>query len=340
MILPKEGLQYNFYMKRIAIVRLSALGDIINSTIVLQLIKKHYPNVQIEWVCEEAFAPILLNHPDLHAVHTIALKRIKKEKNFTLLKATIHKLRSLGTYDLIIDMQGLLKSAVTARFIGRNIHGYDKESAREGIAALFYGSHSHISYNENIIRRNCRLVSEALNFPFNEQDIRDKKPAFAIGQRPGFLAENKPNIALVIGASWPSKIYPKAHYVSLCNMLSANIIVVWGSEAERIEADWIAEHADNASVAPKLSLSELTSFIAHTDLTIGSDTGPTHLAWALNRPSITLFGPTTPRMIYETPINLPIESDSVVDIDHIDKNDFSIQTIDPAIIAASAKELL
>ncbi len=328
------------YMKRIALVRLTALGDIINSVIVLQLIKKHYPDVQIEWICEEAFAPILFNHPGLHAVHTVAIKRIKKEKNFSLLKETIQKLRDLGTYDLIIDMQGLLKSAITARFIGKNIHGYDRASAREGIAALLYQTHSHIPYNENIIRRNCRLVAEALNFTVTDQDIRDKKPVFAIGQRPVFLSPDKPNIALVIGASWPSKIYPKEHYAALCKKLDAHFIILWGNETERKDASWIAAHAENAYLAPKLSLSELTAFIAHTDLTIGSDTGPTHLAWALNRPSITLFGPTTPRMIFETAINLAIESDSTVDINHIDKNDFSIRNIDLTKIAATAKELL
>jgi len=327
-------------MKRIALVRLTALGDIINTAIVLQLIKKYYPDAQIEWICEEAFAPILYDHPDLYAVHSVAIKRIKKEKNLSLLNETIHKLRSLEKYDLIIDMQGLLKSAITARFIGKNIHGYDRTSAREGVASLFYRTHSSIPYDENIIRRNCRLVAEALNIKFTDQNILDKKPLFSIGKRPNFLAINKPNIALVIGASWPSKIYPKEQYAVLCKMIDANFFVVWGSDTERKEADWIVAQSKNVSTAPKLSLSELTTFIGHMDLTIGSDTGPTHLAWALNRPSITLFGPTTPRMIYETAINIPVESNSIVDIHRIDKNDFSIQKISPATIADVAKGLL
>jgi heptosyltransferase-1 len=89
-----------------------------------------------------------------------------------------------------------------------------------------------------------------------------------------------------------------------------------------------------------MPLSTLVSFIDHCALTIGNDTGPTHIAWAMNRPSITLFGPTTERMIYPTPINIGIKSPSEVDIFHINRNDFSINQIDPHLIAAKAKELL
>jgi len=326
--------------QRIAIVRLSALGDIINSTVVLQFIKKHCHEAQIEWICEEAFAPLIQDHPDLHAVHTLSLKRLKKERSFSLLKRMITALRALGPYDSIIDMQGLLKSALTARLIGKNIHGYDRDSAREGIAAMFYQTHSHIGYSENIIRRNCMLVGQALDFTVSDQEILTKKATFPLGKRPHFLTKNMPNIALVIGASWPSKIYPKEQYAALCQMVNAHFLVLWGSEKEYEDAVWIAKHAANASVTPQLNLSELTSFIAHVDLSVGSDTGPTHLAWALNRPSITLFGPTSPRMIFETPINLAIESDSLVDITHIDKNDFSIRDIVPERIAKSMKGLL
>lgn len=325
---------------RIALVRLSALGDIINTTVVLQLIKKHYPAAHLEWITEEAFAPLLQNHPDLHAVHTVPLKRIKKEKNFTLLMQTVRKLRRLGPYEQIIDMQGLLKSALTARLVGKNVHGYDRASAREGLASLFYSTSSAIPYAENIIRRNCRLVAEALGFTVSDREILEKKPTLFIPERPTFLPTGKKSVAIVVGASWPSKQYPKELWTALCDLLDAHIILIWGSEHEHADAQWIAEHATRASVAPRLTLEQLTALIAHTDLTIGNDTGPTHLAWALNRPSITLFGPTTPRMMFETPVNIAIESDSDVDITRINKNDFSIRHIDPQAIADAAEELL
>ena len=324
---------------RIALVRLSALGDIVNTTVVLQFIKKHYPDARIEWITEEVFASLLEDHPSLHAVHTVNIKRIKKEKSLPLLRETVKKLRSLGPYDLIIDMQGLLKSAITARLLGKNVHGYDWSSARESMASLFYRTGSHIPYAENIIRRNCTLVAEALNFAISDDEILNKRPALPRGVRPGFLPQGT-NVACVIGASWPSKQYPREQFARVCDLLGVNCILIWGSEQEHADALWIAEHSEYARVAPKLTLAKLRDLIAHVDLTIGNDTGPTHMAWALNRPSITLFGPTTPRMIFETPENIAIESGSRVDINRIDKNDFSIREIDPSIIADRAKELL
>ena len=325
---------------RIALVRLSALGDIVNSTIVLQLIKIHYPDAKIEWFTEEAFAPLIQDHPLLDKVHIVPIKRIKKEKNFTLLKETITYLKNLGDFDSIIDMQGLIKSAVVARFIGKNIHGFDSNSTRESLASLFYTSTSAIAYEENIIRRNCDVVGDALGFSISDDDILHKKALFKLQVPPKSLGIKK-NIAIVIGASWPSKVYPKEQIVALCKSLhGTDCHIIWGSDDEYSNALWIAKHCDNAFVAPKMNLIELINFIGHCELTIGNDTGPTHMAWAMNRASITLFGPTSSRMIYETPINLALESDITVDVRHIDKNDFSISTISPDLIAKKVEELL
>jgi heptosyltransferase-1 len=324
---------------RIALVRLSALGDIVNSAIVLQFIKKSYPHAQIEWFCEEAFIPLIANHPLLQKVHSIPLKRIKKNRDFSLLKQTIKHLRSVGEFDVIIDMQGLIKSAITARLIGKNVHGFDKHSTRESLASVFYTSQSAIAYEENIVRRNCRVVSDALHLSVTDNDILEKRPLFERKNRPESLDGDK-NIAIIVGASWPSKIYPKEHVIRLCQSLHVRCHIIWGNDAERDEASSIASACVNAVLAPKMDLKMLVNFIAHCDLTIGNDTGPTHMAWAMNRPSITLFGPTSHRMIFETPINIAMESHTPVDVRRIDKNDFSIASIPPERIAKKAKELL
>ena len=326
---------------RIALVRLTALGDIINGTIVLQLIKKHYKNAQIEWFCEEAFASILEHHPLLEKVHSVPIKRIKKRKDLALLRSSVNTLKAGESFDLIIDMQGLLKSAVVARLIGKNIHGFDKDSARESVASWFYKSSSNIPYENNVIRRNIDLVAEALNFSVSNEEIFEKAPCFASQKKPSFLAQERQNIAMVIGASWPSKEYPKEKFAELCfGLEEVQCILIWGSEREYEYAEYIAERASNAIIAPKLSLRELTATIEHCDLVIGNDTGPTHLAWAMNRPSITLFGPTNTRMIYETAINLACESESHVDINHINKQDFSIHDIAVDTICNKAVKLL
>ncbi|HEX5670799.1 MAG TPA: lipopolysaccharide heptosyltransferase I [Sulfuricurvum sp.] len=321
---------------RIAIVRLSALGDIVNTAVVLQIIRHHYPDALIDWFVEEAFAPVLQSHPLLNEVIPIPLKKIKKEKNLSLLYATIKALRSREKYDHIIDAQGLLKSAVVAAFLRGPVHGFDQHSAREAIASWFYKTTSNIPYDMNIIKRNVMIITQALNIPYSDDLIEHKSPVFPSGLVP----QIEKKIALVIGASWPSKCYPKEHFAALCDLLPYPCYLVWGSVQEYDDACWIAQHSDNAIVTEKMSLQELVAFISHCDLTIGNDTGPTHMAWAMNRPSITLFGPTNERMIYPTSINIGIKSPSEVDIYHINRNDFSICFIEPQHIADKATALL
>ncbi|MFH0710909.1 MAG: lipopolysaccharide heptosyltransferase I [Pseudomonadota bacterium] len=320
---------------RIAIVRLSALGDIVNTAVVLKIIHSYYPDALIDWFVEEAFAPILLNHPLIHEVIPVPLKRLKKNKSFSLLKEMIHTLKSRERYDHIIDAQGLLKSAIVASFLPGNVHGFDKQSARESIASWFYATASSIPYEISVIRRNVMVITEALNIPYSDVLIEQKTPVF---DTPAASHEKK--IALVIGASWQSKCYPKEHFALLCDLLPYPCHLVWGSAGEYEDAVWIQEHSKNAIVTPKMSLKELVDFIANCMLTIGNDTGPTHIAWAMNKASITLFGPTNERMIYPTSINIGIKSPSKVDVFHINRNDFSISQIDPHLIATKAKELL
>jgi len=329
----------NKEIKNIAIVRLSALGDIINSAVVLQFIKKKYPNAVIDWITEEVFADALNAHPDIQNVHTINLKQLKREKSFQLLKQNISKLRTLGKYDLIIDIQGLIKSAIVARIIGKSTHGFDKDSTRESLATFFYKTTSHINYEENVVKRNCFVVADALGFSITDEMILNKEAIFPITKNFELLS-NKKSIALIIGASWESKIYPKELVAKVCNQLKEQSYIIWGNENEKMQAEWICQNCDYATLAPPLKLNELISFISQMDLVIGNDTGPTHIAWAQNIPSITLLGPTTTRMIYETPQNIGIKSPSEVNIMKINKNDFSIKEIPYETIVQKAKELL
>ena len=330
---------------RIAIVRLSALGDIINSALILQFIKQAHPNARIEWICEEAFAPIIKGHPALDAVHTVAIKRAKKTRSLSLLFQTISMLRSLGTFDVIIDLQGLLKSALVARFIGKNIYGFDKNSIREALACKFYQSHAHIPYEENSIWRTVVLINAALGLNITKEMVNAKQPALFYKEEEkitqGLLRSGQKNIAFVIGASWPSKTYPKENFIQLANRLDGNIILVWGSPAEKADAEAIALESPNTKLAPKLSLPQLVALIDSVDLVIGNDTGPTHIAWAMNRPSITLFGPTPAhKMMWEDGKHIAIESDSTVDPLKLDRSDMSIKDISPQLICDTAKELL
>ncbi len=334
---------YNNTMKKeinhIAIVRLSALGDIVNASVVLQYIKQFYPNIKIDWITEEVFAPLLDKHPLINDVITLNLKKFKKDKSLTLLQEQIQKLKETPEYDLVIDMQGLIKSSLVAKFAGEKRHGFDKHSTRESLAAFFYTSTSHIAYEENVIKRNCFVVSDPLEFEISSDMLLTKQRVFPF-TKTFTLSKEKKNIALVIGASWESKIYPIELLADVCNGLKEQFYIIWGSEAEKKMAHKLSSLTPFTQLAPKMTLDELVSYISSMDLVIGNDTGPTHMAWAQNIPSITLFGPTNTRMIYETTQNIGIKSPSKVDILKINKNDFSIKEIPPQIVIEKAKELL
>ncbi len=329
---------------KIAIVKLSALGDIVHTMVVLQFIKKNLPNSTIDWIVEEGFKAILENNPDINTIHTVNIKKAKKNKSFKLLFQEFGKLRKLPKYDVVIDAQGLIKSAIVARLIPARKHfGFDKVSLREAFAAKFYTDTCHINYSENIIKRNTFVISSALEFDISHVDILDKSPFLYSNFKDTAppVESHKSNIAFIPGASFKSKIYPVEKYIQLANKLDANIIILWGNAEERLMAEQIQSGSKNVSVSKQLTLDELKSIIAKIDLVIGGDTGPTHIAWALNVPSIILFGSTPGyRNTYATNINHVIESSSKVDPYKIDKNDYSIKDIEVSGIALKVKELL
>lgn len=331
-------------MKRIAIIKLSAMGDIIHAMVALQYIKKQYPNLQIDWFVESTFAPILENNPDINQIIKLDLKSIKKDKKEIINQIKLIKKYEKNSYDLVIDAQGLIKSAIVSFFLGKNRVGFSKNSTREKLASFFYTKRVDIAYDKNAIERNVKILSQALNFEITKDDILNKKPFLFYKNENEvmyeYLSKDKKNVLFVIGASWPSKMYSKEKFAKIINNLDENCLITWGNEAEKDIADFIA-NISKAKVLPKLDLNSLKAIMSKVDLVIGNDTGPTHMAWALNIPSITLFGNTPGyRNTYITNTNKIIESKSIVNPFKLDRNDFSIKEIDKNEIINTAKRLL
>jgi len=329
---------------KIAIVKLSALGDIVHSMIVLQFIKKHYPKSEIDWFVEKRFREILENNPHIDQVRQINLKSAKESKSFFFFWKELRKIRKLSKYDLVIDMQGLIKSALVARMIPSDTTlGFDKDSSRESLAAILIDQKYKIDYAENVIVRNLNLVSYALKFSFDKEELLSKEVYLYPSQKFTFnhIISSKKNILLILGSSYPAKSYSIKKFAELTKQIDANFLTIWGNEKERIIANEIKQLSFTVEVLEELSLNVLISLISQVDLVIGPDTGPTHMAWALNIPSITLFGPTPGyRNTYVTSINKIIESNSDVDPNKIDKRDYSINNIKVSDISKLAHKLL
>lgn len=315
---------------KIAIVKLSALGDIVHAAIVLQFIKKHYPNAHITWLVDARFASLLKDHPLIDELVVLPLKESFK-KSYKIIK-------TLGKFDKIIDLQGLFKSAVVAKLLGKEIYGFSRESVKEKIAARLYRHKFKIDYNENIIIRNLSLVGYALNFSFNRDEILKKSPCFEICKK--FKNESdKKRVLIAAFASEESKIYDK--FKDVIRLLDGcEIYLCYGSDSEKAKAETIIS-GTKAKLLEKLSIKDMIDFIASCDLVIGNDSGLTHLAWAVNRPSITLFGNRpSHRNAYVTDKNLVVDMGKQIDARSIDKNDFCIREIYPETVANFAKRLL
>lgn len=316
---------------RIAIVKLSALGDIVHAMVVLQYIKKNIPDIVIDWYVEQKFSDILINNPHIDNIFELNLKnnKIGFLKEYKKLK----KLSS-NNYDLVIDLQGLIKSAIVSKILCKNVIGFDKNSLRESLASIFYTKSFSIAYEKNVINRNIELISKALDLEI--PNLQEKKPFLFTKSKLNI----KPTLLIIVGSSWPSKIYPKEHFIKIINSLHVDTFVSWGNQTEEEDAKYICNNT-NAQLLPKLTIDELKDIVLNSSLVIGADSGPTHMAWAMNIPSITIFGPTpSQRNTLQTQINLTIDCKKEIDANCLDKNDFCIQKIDPKDIIEKAKKLL
>ena len=316
----------------------------------IQFIRKHIANAHISWFCDARFEQIARLLAGVDEVVALPLKDKKFLKSFEILR------QKQGQFDIIIDLQGLLKSALVSRSLGKNIFGFDRFSAKEGLASIFYTHKYSCNYDKNIILRNLELCAFALNFSFDEKEILAKEPCFLKNSRipdknsripsDESRISNKnsriPNKKILIApfASESSKCY--AHFASVIKGAKefAQCFLVAGSEPEREKATKLA--SSGATLLAPLDLAQILEFMDTCDLIIGNDSGITHLAWAQNYATITLFGNRSgARNAFATPKNLIIQATPKHEIDafHIDKSDFCINDIDPAQIIAKAKGL-
>lgn len=330
---------------KVAVVKLTSLGDIIQSMVVVQFIKEIRPDISLDWFVDESFKQVVELNPQINDVHTVSLREVKKNKLLFFRELLKIKKYSRFQYDLVMDMQGLIKSAFVGFFLSNKRFGFDKNSAREKLATFFYTHSIFCPPEENTILRYFQLMEKTFNININRKQILKKKPYLffnsqdEVVSKKYFSQQNK-NIIFFIGSTWKSRMYPKEKFVELGRKIDANIMIPYGSSEEKEVANFIAQKLSNARVLPAMTINELKACISKADLLIGGDTGPSYIAWANNVPCILLFGPTPTSRIYETPQCRVLKSSSKVNPRMLDKNDFSIQEIEVDLILEKINELL
>ena len=290
-------------MQRILLIKTSSLGDVIHNLPVVSDIRANFPNAQIDWVVEESFADIPQLHPHVSQIFTVAMRRWKKQlfsKNTWAEIGKFKKIIKQNQYDAIIDTQGLLKSALITKQANGVKHGYDKNSIREPIASRFYDKTYTISYHQHAITRNRALAAMSLGYeiPKNALDYgiiptnNSSASLIDTGLQDGY-------IVALHGTSRDSKLWAEKNWVDLGGELAKqnlNLALPWASETELARAIEIARQLKNAIVLPKLSIAQIACVIAKSKAAICVDTGLSHLAAALNIPTIAIYTDTDPAL--------------------------------------------
>lgn len=286
-------------MMKVLIVKTSSMGDIIHTLPALTDAGSFLPSIQFDWVVEEGFVEIPAWHSLVHQVIPVALRRWRKQLfSHQTLKQIRNFYREINAekYDLIIDAQGLLKSALLACLAKGVRYGGDWNSAREHLASIFYQRKLEVPRQQHAITRMRSLFAQALGYV-----VPDNVPQYGI-DRAHFSKEKSHENYLVFlhGTTWPAKHWPEEYWKSLAGLANQQGFVVklpWGNLIEKERAERIAATCDRVQVLPKLNLLGIAEQLAGAEAVVSVDTGLGHLTAALDVPAVSLYGPTDPQLI-------------------------------------------
>jgi len=280
---------------RVLIIKTSSLGDVIHTLPALTDAAHAIPGIRFDWVVEEGFAEIPSWHPAVDQVIPVAIRRWRKNIWQTLKsgewKAFKQRVRE-HKYDLVIDAQGLVKSAWLTRYVKAPVAGLDRYSAREGWASRFYDRRLSVATGQHAVERVRQLFALALAY-----DLPEGIGNYGLDLDRLQLPPAAPYVVFLHGTTWATKHWPEAYWRELAERLGRRKLQVrlpWGNPAEKARAERIAQGLNNCQVLPKLNLAGVARVLAAAKACVAVDTGLGHLAAALDVPTISLFGPTNP----------------------------------------------
>ena len=290
-------------LKRIAIIKLSSLGDIIHTIPAVYLLKNKLPDSEITWFIEKGNEKLIECFEPFVNIETVSFKKIK----FTNILSEIFRLRKIykGKFDYIIDFQGLIKSSFFSYVIGKIRVGFNKKNLRENIASVFYTNYPEIfDENINIIYKNIYLskyfLKKFFNIIISTENI--KYPPLKKYNNDGlnnFITKNdlkeKEFVILNIGGGWQTKTLKLKQYELLIDAIKHKfkLIILWGNDKEKIIADKLSKKTGLIKT-DFLKFNELFELIRSSKFIITSDTLALHIADTVNTKSIGIFGPTNP----------------------------------------------
>jgi lipopolysaccharide heptosyltransferase I len=272
------------------------MGDLIHVFPALTDAQLAIPQLQVDWVVEENFASIPAWHPAVKKVIPVAQRRWRKQlftqQTYREWKKFQAQLRE-QTYDLILDAQGLTKSAFLSLFAKGLRAGLDFRSAREWLAAFAYRRKYNVNFYQHAVVRMRSLFSQALNY-----SLPDSAPDFRLNREQFIDRKNQEDyIVFLHGTTWTSKQWPESYWSILAGYAAKagyRIKMSGGSDEEVARAYRLAKAHPHMDVMPRLSVEAMTTLLAQAKAAIAVDTGFGHIAAALGIPTVSLYGSTHP----------------------------------------------
>ena len=286
---------------RVLIVKTSSMGDVLHTLPALTDAMQAIPRIRFDWVVEEGFAQIPSWHPAVERVLPVAIRRWRKAWFSAPVKAERQAFRAAlraVKYDAVIDAQGLVKSAALVTRLAEGVkHGMDWHSAREPLASLFYNRRHAIPKAQHAVERTRELFAKSLSYA-----RPDAQGDYAIAQHFLNAADDNgvPYAVFLHATTRDDKHWPEAHWRELIALLADSglrIKLPWGAPHEEARASRLAEGFEYVDVLPRMSLEQVARVLAGAKFVVSVDTGLSHLTAALDRPNITLYGPTDPGLI-------------------------------------------
>ena len=281
-------------MPTFLLIKTSSLGDVLHNLPVVSDIKHAFPEAKIDWVVEENFADLPALHPAVRNVYPVAIRRWRK--NWWRSRAEI--MMACGHfrqqhYDLVLDTQGLLKSALLTRLAHGIRAGFAWNSARESLSSVFYNQTFSVAKTLHAVERNRQLAAAALGYQLQlPADYGIRTPALNLP----WLNTNR-YVVLLHATSRDDKLWDEANWLSLGTHLhqaGLQAVLPWGSATEKSRAERLCAGIPDSVLAPRLNLNEATALLGKACAVVGVDTGLSHLAAALHVPTVGIYTATNP----------------------------------------------
>jgi heptosyltransferase-1 len=281
---------------RVLVVKLTSMGDVLHLLPALTDLQTQHPDAVVDWMVEDSFAELPTWHATVERVIPVATRRWRRFKTANLKEfmAFLIRLRAVR-YDVVIDAQGLIKSAVLARFARVNKDGlragYSGSSIKESPAARLYQRQIDVPREYHAIERLRRLFADVFGYsiPLSMPRYEVRLP---LGKQEPVTSRS---VFLFHGTTWPTKHLPEGMWVDLAQRITNDgfeVLLTWGNDVEKQRANDIAKTVAGVKILPRSNLTELARQLQSAAGAIAVDTGLGHMAAAFGLPCVSLYGAT------------------------------------------------